>query len=162
MFFIVLWVLGIITAVVQLFLEGFNNDVAYYCEVILLHQFIVTFGLVGIIGYLSNILFADKTAKKLGWTGGIYQIKYGFSQIGIGVMGIMSVWFRGNFWAGTLVTMYVYGVSGLFSHLIVFFDKKKGGETDMDSVYNIIMDVAYQFFITVLSIVAGGIWVFSK
>ena len=52
--------------------------------------------------------------------------------------------------------MYIYGISGLWSHWNVMKMNKKA---DADSIANIIMDIAYQTFITVLSIVIGGIWV---
>lgn len=157
MFFIVLWILGILTAVGQFFINGFTNDTSTICTTLLLHQFVVTFGFVGVIGVVVNILRADKTAKMLGWPGGPFQIKYGFSQLGLGIMGIMAIWFHGNFWVGVLVSMYIYGLSGLWSHTAVMIRNKKA---DADSIGNLIMDILYQTFITVLSIWAGGIWVF--
>lgn len=155
MFFIVFWVLGIITGVVDLYMKGFPSDISQICTVLLLHQFVVTFGILGIAGLFSNIVFAEKNAKSLGWPGGPFQIKYGFSQLGIGVMGVMCIWFKGGFWLGTIVTMYIYGVSGLWSHYNVM---KMNNKVDGDSIANIIMDIAYQTFITVLSINVAGVW----
>ena len=88
----------------------------YYFEIIVLHQFIVTNGLIGVLGFYINVIKADDTAKSLGWPGGPFQIKYGFSQLGLGVMGVLSIWFKGPFWLGTLITMYIYGASGLWTH----------------------------------------------
>lgn len=68
----------------------------------------------------------------------------------------MAIWFQGNFWVGVLVTMYIYGLSGLWSHTYVMIKNRKA---DGDSIGNLIMDVVYQTFITVLSVLAGGIWV---
>ncbi len=156
MFFLVLWGLGIVTAVIDLYMKGFPSDPQLICSVILLHQFVVTFGLLGITGLLSNMIFAKQNAKMVGLPGGLFQIKYGFSQLGLGVMGVMCIWFRDGFWLGTIVAMYIYGISGLWSHWNVMKMNKKA---DADSIANIIMDIAYQTFITVLSIVIGGIWV---
>lgn len=163
MFFLVLWVLGLLTAAGQIVIGGFSTyTFSEVCNVLLLHQFVITFGLVGVIGLVVNIIRAEQTAKKLGWPGGLFQIKYGFSQIGLGIMGILAIWFKGNFWAGTLITMYIYGISGFWSHLVVYKEKKEEtGKSDFDSIANIIMDIAYQTFITVLSILAGGIWIFN-
>ena len=158
MWFLLLWGLGVVSAVVQLWINGFSADTSEIANVLLLHQFVVTFGLVGVIGFIYNIAIADRTASQLGWPGGPFQVKYGFSQVGLGVMGIMAIWFHGNFWVGVLVTMYIYGLSGLWSHTYVMIKNKKA---DADSIGNLIMDVVYQTFITVLSIMAGGIWVFN-
>lgn len=156
MFFLVLWVLGIITAIVDLYLKGFPSDSSQICSVLLLHQFVVTFGLLGITGLLSNMIFAKKNAEMIGWPGGPFQVKYGFSQLGLGIMGVMCIWFRDGFWLGTIVSMYIYGISGFWSHWNVMRMNKKA---DADSIANIVMDIAYQTFITVLSIKIGGIWV---
>lgn len=155
MWFLLLWGLGIISAIVQFLIIGFPGSLSEISYVLLLHQFIVTFGLLGILGMCVNIIYADNTARKLGWPGGLFQIKYGFSQFGMGVMGVMAIWFHGAFWVGTLVTMYVYGLSGLWSHTYIMIKNKK---IDVDSICNITMDILYQAFITILSILAGGIW----
>lgn len=158
MWFLALWGLGLISSLIHFFIIGFPDSLSEISTIVLLHQFVVTFGLVGVIGVIVNIFDADNTAKKLGWPGGLFQIKYGFSQLGLGVMGVMAIWFGGTFWIGVLVTMYIYGLSGLWSHTQVMVENKK---PDADSIGNIIMDIAYQAFITVLSIWAGGIWVIS-
>lgn len=155
MIFLLFWVIGIITAVVDLYMKGFPGDTSTICSVLLLHQFVVTFGILGITGLFSNMIFAKKNAEALGWPGGPFQVKYGFSQLGLGVMGVMCIWFRGGFWLGTLCTMYIYGISGLWSHYNVM---KMNGKPDADSICNIIMDIAYQAFLTILTILIGGIW----
>ncbi|MCK4258171.1 MAG: hypothetical protein KAX49_04290 [Halanaerobiales bacterium] len=156
MWFLLLWVMGIISAGVDFCITGFPKDVSQICSTLLLHQFVVTFGLVGLIGFIVNIWKADETAKSLGWPGGPFQRKYGWSQIGLGVMGIMAIWFRGGFWLGVIVSMYIYGISGFFSHINVM---RMNNKVDADSIGNLIMDVLYQGFITVLSVLATGIWV---
>lgn len=158
MWFLLLWVLGLLTSAVHFFIIGAPKNLSQASTIILLHQFVVTFGLVGVLGCLSNIVYANKTAKMLNWPGGPFQIKYGFSQIGLGVVGILAIWFRGPFWVGVLVTMYIYGISGFWTHTEEMIKHKK---LDRGHLGNLIMDVAYQTFITVLSVLAGGIWVMS-
>ncbi|GAA0365655.1 hypothetical protein GCM10008968_21880 [Bacillus horti] len=156
MWFLALWGMGLISALVHLFIVGFPENISETSTIILLHQFIVTFGLVGIIGVIVNIVYAESTAKKLGWPGGLFQIKYGFSQLGLGIMGVMAIWFGGTFWLGVIVSMYIYGLSGLWSHTYIMVQNKKA---DADSVGNIIMCLLYMAFLTILSILAGDIWV---
>ncbi|HFE36858.1 MAG TPA: hypothetical protein ENK06_00380 [Gammaproteobacteria bacterium] len=155
MWFLLLWALGIISAVVHLFVTGWPSSLSEISTILLLHQFVVTFGLIGVIGVVVNIINADKTAKSLGWPGGPFQVKYGFSQLGLGVMGVLTIWFGGAFWVGALVSMYMYGLSGLWSHTQQMIKRKKVNATDIS---NLVMDVFYQTFITLLSIWAGGIW----
>ena len=155
MWFLLLWLLGLLGALASFMIHGFPATAQQWAESFLLYQFVITFGLVGVIGLVVNIIWADNTAQRLGWPGGPFQIKYGFSQVGLGVMGVLSIWYHGSFWAGTIVTMYIYGLSGLWSHTRVMIQQ---GEWHAGEAANIVMDIAYQTFLTVLSIYAGGIW----
>lgn len=158
MWFLLLWGLGLLSSGFQFLIAGVPESMAEFCRVILLHQFVVTFGLVGVVGMLTNVFFAKKTLSMLGWPGGPFQIKYGFSQLGIGVMGVLAIWMKGPFWAATLINMYIYGLSGFVTHTQ---EMVQNGKPDASNVCNIIMNFFYQLFITVLSIYAGGIWVFN-
>lgn len=158
-----MWILaligaGIVTALIQLAINGFSGGVATICSTILLHQFVVTSGLIGIIGFYINVIRADKTAKQLGWPGGPFQIKYGFAQLGVGVMGVLSIWLRGPFWVGTLITLYIYGISGLWTHSL---ELKKKGKADPIEIANIILDVIYHVGLTILSFYVPGMWIFG-
>jgi len=155
MWFLLLWAIGLVAAGIDFLVTGSPKTISEVCTVLLLYQFVVTFGLVAIIGFFINVVIPEKTAKSLGWPGGPFQIKYGFSQLGLGIFGVMAIWFRGNFWVGVLLTMYIYGLSGLWSHSQIMIQNKKW---DVGNVANIIMDILYQAFITILSIYAGGVW----
>ncbi|MBA2657651.1 MAG: hypothetical protein H0U70_11845 [Tatlockia sp.] len=155
MWFLLLWAIGLVTSFIHLYLLGFPHEPQVIYANILLHQFVVTFGLVGVVGIFSNIIFADKMSQSLGWPGGPFQIKYGFAQLALGVLGVMAIWFRGYFWAAVIVNMYMYGLSGLWSHSAEMIKNKK---FDAANVSNIIMDFAYQAFITILSINIPGVW----
>lgn len=155
-----MWILvligaGLLSAGVHLSIIGFDGGTSVICSTILLHQFVVTSGLIGLIGFYINVCTADKTAKGLGWPGGPFQLKYGFSQLGVGVMGILSIWFRGPFWVGTLVTLYIYGISGLYTHTAEMVRKKK---YDAVEIANIVMDIIYHVALTVLSVYVPGVW----
>lgn len=158
MFFFVLWGLGLLASLIYFIFSGVPDTMAEICSVILLDQFIVTFGLLGVIGIIINVFYAEKTSSMLGWPGGPYQIKYGFSQLCIGLMGVLAIWMRGPFWAATLINMYIYGLSGFWTHTQEMINN---GKADASNVGNIIMNFFYQSFITILSIIAGGIWLAS-
>lgn len=154
-----MWILaiigmGILTALIHMAIVGFDIGTSGICEIIVLHQYVVSSGLIGIIGFYINVIKADNTAKSLGWPGGPFQWKYGFSQLGVGVMGILSIWFRGSFWFGTLVTLYIYGISGLWSHTA---EMKRKGTNPIDT-WNIILDVIYHIVLTVLLLQIPSVW----
>src|SRR5262245_53010240 len=154
MWFLLLWAVGLATACVQITRSQQSLTIQSVSYVLLLHQFVVTFGLVGIIGIVTNVLYAKQQAIKLGWAGGPFQIKYGFSQLSLGVLGVMAIWFSGYFWVAALVNMYVYGLSGLWTHTLQMTENHK---FDAHNAGSIVMDIAYMTFLTVLSIFAR-IW----
>lgn len=156
MWFLLLWALGLGASYLYFLITGLPSNIQDISRVLLLGQFVITFGLVAVIGMITNVFFAKSTSKKLNWPGGPFQIKYGFCQLCLGVMGVMALWFHGNFWAATIVNMYLYGLSGFWTHTQEMLKNKK---PDMSNVCNLIMNAFYQAFLTVLSIWSGGIWV---
>ena len=150
---------GILTAVIQLAIGGFSADYTEVMKTFLLHQFAVSHGIIAVGGFIINVLQPAKTAAKLGWPSGPFQVKYGFAQFGLGVMGVLAIWFQGNFWVATLVTLYIYGLSGLWTHTQEIMRKrKKEGKTDGIELFNIILDVVYHAVLTWMSLQIPGVW----
>ncbi len=147
MWFLLLWAIGLITSVIYFLITGVPNDLSEIFSILLLHQFVVTFGLLGLIGFIESVLFGNKIAKMIGWPGGPYQTKYGFYQLTLGVTGVMTIWFDGYFWLAVLVNMYVFGVSGLWTHIAEMINQKK---SDLYHLANIVINACYQTFITTL------------
>ncbi|WP_030160862.1 DUF6790 family protein [Glycomyces sp. NRRL B-16210] len=153
---------GLLTAGAQLAIQGFTADYEQVMKTLLLHQFVVPHGLIAVFGFVINVIHPEKTAEKLGWPSGPFQIKYGFAQLGLGVMGVLSIWFQGNFWVGTLVTLYIYGLSGLWTHTMELRRKRKEeGRTDRGELIAIIMDVVYHVVLTWMSLQIPGVWSLS-
>lgn len=153
---------GVLTAVGQLAIGGFSADYVDVMKTLLLHQFAVSHGIIAVGGFIINVLYPEKTAAKLGWPSGPFQIKYGFAQVGLGVMGVLAIWFQGNFWVATLVTLYVYGFSGLWTHTLeVIRKRKEEGRTDWIEIGNIILDVIYHAVLTWMSLQIPGVWSFE-
>lgn len=160
MWFLLLWALGLVYSGIDFWiLGGIPEDIHELSRILLLGQFVITFGLLAIIGMITNVFCAKTTAKKLNWPGGPFQIKYGFSQLCLGVMGVMCLWFHGNFWAATVVNMYMYGLSGFWTHTQEMMKNKK---PDVSNVCNLIMNALYQAFITILSIWVSDVWIFGS
>ena len=151
--------LGALTGVVHLGLAGFPAETSTIMHVMLLHQFVVTHGVIAILGFIMNVLTPERTAASLGWATSPYQIKYGFQQLGLGVMGVLTIWFTGNFWVAALITLYIYGVSGLWTHTLeVIRKRRERGTTDWIEIANIVLDVIYHVVLTWMSLQIPGVW----
>lgn len=155
MWFLLLWAIGLVLAGIHIAVSGGTWTFESASKIFLLYQFVVTFGLVALIGTYINIIDYKATAKRLGWPGGPFQIKYGFSQLTLGVMGVLAIWIDGTYWLGVMICMYMYGLSGLYTHSLEMIENHK---IDAANVANIVMDILYQSFITALYLFAFGIW----
>ena len=159
MWILVLIGLGVITGLAQLALAGFPSETTINMHTLLLHQFAVTHGLLAVIGFFTNVITPRQTAEKLGWATSPYQIKYGFQQLGLGIIGALTIWFQGNFWAATLITLYIYGASGLWTHTQEVVRKhRENGTTDWIEIGNIVLDVIYHVVLTWMSLLIPGVW----
>ena len=162
MWILVIIGIGVLTGVGQLALAGFPGDTATIMRTLLLHQFVVTHGIVAVLGFFINVITPKATAEKLGWATSPWQIKYGFQQLGLGVIGVLTIWFQGNFWAAALITLYVYGVSGLWTHTQeVVRKRRETGRTDWVEIGNIVFDVIYHVILTWMSLLIPGVWSLS-
>ena len=151
--------IGAVTGVIQLALAGFPSETATIMHTLLLHQFVVTHGLLALVGFFINVITPEKTAASLGWASSPYQIKYGFQQLGLGIMGVLAIWFQGNFWVAALVTLYIYGLSGLCTHTQeVLRKRREKSVTDWVEIGNIVLDVIYHVVLTWMSLMIPGVW----
>lgn len=151
MWFLLLWGAGVVVSLIYFFVEGFPSNSSELSNTLLLHQFVVTFGLLGLLGFIESVVIGDKIAKMIGWPGGPYQAKYGFFQLCLGVTGVMAIWFQGSFWLAVLVNMYVFGLAGFWTHISEMVKHKK---LDINHMTNLVINACYQTFITVLYIFA--------
>jgi hypothetical protein len=153
---------GLITSMVHLALQGFPDDHVVVLKTLLLGQFAVSHGIIAVLGFIINVLTPERTAAQLGWPSGPFQVKYGFAQLGLGVIGVMAIWFQGNFWAATLVTLYIYGLSGLWTHTQeIWRTHRRTGKIAWVEFGNIVLDIVYHVVLTVMSLQIPGVWSLS-
>lgn len=147
MWFLLLWGIGVLTSIIYFLVFGLPLNVKEIYRILLLHQFVVTFGLLGIIGFIESVICGNKIAKMIGWPGGPYQTKYGFFQLCLGVTGVMTLWVDGTFWLAVLTNMYIFGISGFWTHIAEMINHKR---FDRMHMANIIVNACYQLFLTTL------------
>jgi hypothetical protein len=96
--------LGLAAGLVMLLLDKGSKDIHTISQTLLLYQLTVTIGLMGLLSAYGHLFMSDKIAKQIGWqTGSMFQIELGYCCLGMGLMGILSFWFRDNFWLATII-----------------------------------------------------------
>jgi len=102
---IIILALTIIGALIHLFISKQPRTSRRVVEVFLLYFLVIAFGLGSLFGAFGHIFYADQVAKDIGWPAGSpFQFEVGAANLGIGIAGILCIWFRRGFWASTAIT----------------------------------------------------------
>ena len=76
-------------------------------------------GLQGLFAFIGHFFKADEVARDIGWpTGSPFQREIAFANLALGTLGIMSIWFRGNFWFAAIVARSVFSWGAAYGHII--------------------------------------------
>lgn len=75
-------------------------------------------GFVGIIGFIGHVFFANEVAAMIGWpAGNPFQFEVGFNDGAWGLLGILSIIFRGYFWLATGLGWSFFLLGAAYGHI---------------------------------------------
>lgn len=87
-------------------------------ENFLMWQLAVGFGLSLLYGGIGHLLFADRVAESIGWaTGSPFQGEVGMWDAAIGIVGLLCLKFRGEFWTAMVIGAGLFMFSAGLGHL---------------------------------------------
>jgi hypothetical protein len=119
MFTIVFVVLALVAATVRLLASSERRSGQRIAEVLLLYWFSVAIGLTGIFEFAGHTFLADRVAASIGWPAGSpFQQEVAFADLALGVLGILCVRIRGNFWIATTVAATVMQWGDAAGHIV--------------------------------------------
>jgi hypothetical protein len=126
MYWIVVFLASVSGAVVQILLTGPGpQPVSHIAEVGLMWLLAGFYGLATLAAGLQHLFNSDRIAESIGWpTGSGFQHELGWAEVGLGVAGFLSIWFRGvYFLAPGIVGSFLY----LGAALVHYRDVRKTG-----------------------------------
>lgn len=83
-----------------------------FVESALLGFLVFVVGLQGLWGFLGHYFRSDEVAASIGWpAGNPFQTEIAFTNLAFGVLGVLCLWFHGDFWlaAGLGKAIFVLG-----------------------------------------------------
>jgi hypothetical protein len=90
-----------------------------WLELALLYFFAVVVGCGGLFGFMGHTYVADDVAAQIGWpAGNPFQTEVAFSNLAFGVLGLLCVRFRGDFWLATALGWGIFLVGAGVTHLV--------------------------------------------
>src|SRR5690606_35050202 len=75
-------------------------------------------GVIGLIGFISHVFYPTQTAEMIGWPDSPFQLEVGFHDGAWGLLGILAIWMRGNFWFATAVGWSFFMLGATYVHII--------------------------------------------
>jgi len=109
-----LLVLGLIASFLSLLFEKMSRSKPVVVEALVSYFFLFSIG----IGYLNNFVmhtvFAEYTAKFIGWANSPFQLEVGFASLGIGIAGLIAFRQSLSFRLATLIppAFFLWGAAG--------------------------------------------------
>lgn len=92
---------------------------ARWLEIALLWLFGVIVGCGGLFGFSGHTLVADDVARQIGWpAGNPFQTEVAFTNLAFGILGMLCLRHRGDFWLATAVGWSVFLVGAGVTHAI--------------------------------------------
>ncbi|QBR84765.1 hypothetical protein E3983_10615 [Legionella israelensis] len=114
----ILLIACILFATVHYLIKRKHYSAEQIVDLYLVYFLFFTVGLIGLTGFISHVFFPDKTAEMIGWpTGSPFQFEVGFHDGAWALLGILSLFIRGNFWLATGLGWSFFIIGALYGHI---------------------------------------------
>lgn len=87
-------------------------------ELALLYQLVFNIGLLGFFSFLGLTFLPEVSADYLNWSTCHFQQELANVNLGYGVLGILSIWLRGNFWTAIVIGSSIWLFGDGVHHLL--------------------------------------------
>ena len=111
-------------------------------EILLLYFLCIQWGFGAILGALPHIIVPDTIAGYIGWTpGSPFQVELGFASLGLGVLGVLCIWFRGTFWLAPAIgrSIFLYGAAYVHISDIAAHGNLSAGNAGLPLVFDLVI-----------------------
>src|ERR1700684_3495632 len=74
-------------------------------------------GLMGLFTAYYHVFRPVETSASIGWSTSPYEYEVGMADLTVGVLGILCLWLRGNFWLATAIANAVWLLGDAVGHI---------------------------------------------
>ncbi len=114
MTFIIFPILAVIGFLIHLFVSRKKRTAKRAIELLLLYLLVFCAGACCLFCFAGHLFHADSVAESIGWApGSPFQYEVAIANLAFAVLGILCIWFRGNFWTATIIgiTVFLWGAA---------------------------------------------------
>lgn len=114
---LVLFSLSIVIPCFVVLLGSVRFSFSYVPELLLKYALFFNVGCLFITGFMGQFLYGPEIAECLGWGWSPFQYELGFSELCLGILGLISPIFHREFWIATIIGSVVWLLGGSGVHL---------------------------------------------
>jgi hypothetical protein len=118
----IIFLLTIFVALISIVLDKIKNkplNSLIVVKTFLLSFLVISIGIGSVWAFIGHAFLSAQVAANIGWpAGNPFQLEVAFSNLAIGVLGIMCYWLRGNFWTATVIVSSIFLMGDAIVHLI--------------------------------------------
>jgi hypothetical protein len=74
-------------------------------------------GAYGLLTAYVHVFRPIETSASIGWATSPYEYEVGMADLTVGVLGVLCLWFRGNFWLATAIANAVWLLGDAVGHI---------------------------------------------
>ncbi len=112
------WLSIPLLAVGDLAQRGKLQDSTEVLRTLLTYLLVLGIGVSSWWGFVGHYFMSDTVAASVGWaTGSPFQLELAFYHLGFGIVGVMCLWFRDDFWVAALVPVCVFAFGAASIHI---------------------------------------------
>jgi hypothetical protein len=118
MFQIIFIVLAVLAASIHLAVSPASRaGKSAIARTYLLYLLVIYVGLMGLLTAYAHVFRPIQTSASIGWSTSPYEYEVGMADLTVGVLGILCLWFRGNFWLATAIANAVWLLGDAIGHI---------------------------------------------
>ncbi|MFO7570486.1 MAG: DUF6790 family protein [Smithellaceae bacterium] len=103
---------------VHLFIKRKKWSSRMLVDVLLLYVLLINVGLAGLLAFYGHAFRSDQVAASIGWAAGSpFQLEVAMTNLAFGVLGVLCIFFREEFWLATGIGYAVFLFGAAFVHL---------------------------------------------
>jgi hypothetical protein len=108
--------LGAIIAAIHIYVRKYSG--VALLETFLMWQLAVGWGLSLLYGGLGHLFVPDRVAESIGWaTGSPFQREVGMWDAAMGILGLLCLKFRGEFWTAMIAGAGIFSIGAGLGHV---------------------------------------------